>query len=238
MSLVSWELFNLSLYLLVSLSYGGSESTLSAALKYFLLSAFSTGMLLLGVLILYGSSGCMHYDSVSLMQYYDNSVWIDVAYVLILGCLLFKVSAAPLHNWSPDLYDALPTSLTLWMAVVPKVAVLGFLGILSCQDSSFLDLTSASVLAVAGVTSLIVGSLGMGSQLRIKRLLAYSGISHVGFMILALYCHDLVAYFSYIFVYAVTTVNVFVILIALARYHRAEIIFVHQLSSSFVLNPY
>lgn len=122
-TIVSWELFNLSLYLLVSVSYGSSESTLSAALKYFLLSAFSTGMLLMGVLILYAVTGCTHYDSITLILHYEHSAWIHVAYVLILGCLLFKLSAAPLHNWAPDLYDALPTGLTLWMAIIPKLTV-------------------------------------------------------------------------------------------------------------------
>lgn len=85
---------------------------------------------------------------------------------------------------------------------------------------------------------MIVGSFGLGSQLRIKRFLAYSGISHVGFILLALYCHDGGGYFTYTLIYAITTLNLFVILIALSRYHRSEIIFIHQLSSSFVFNPY
>jgi NADH-ubiquinone oxidoreductase chain 2 len=128
-TLLSWELFNLTLYLLVSINYGGSESSLSAALKYFLLSALSTGFFILGIFFIYIITGSTQYDGINLVLVYDNiNPYLNIGFALILGSILFKLAAAPLHSWAPDLYDATPMNITMYMMIIPKLSVLFFLG--------------------------------------------------------------------------------------------------------------
>jgi NADH-quinone oxidoreductase subunit N len=202
-TVIAWELFNLSLYLLVSIN-SNTEASLSASIKYFLLSALSTSFLLLGVALLYGLTGSTNYDtihallsfpleidnhyhsSVSLFNTFINSTNSTFLYLLpvtlIVLTFLFKLGAAPFYNWSPDLYDSIPTPITLWMTTVVKLSLLFFL----IQPSLFLFTSNAhSLFLLSGILSLIVGSLGLGAQWRIKRFLAYSAISHLGFILLA-----------------------------------------------------
>ena len=122
-TVVAWELVNLSLYLLVSIN-GDAEAALSAALKYFLISALTTTFLLLAVALLYALTGCTHYDhlslSFSMMNANSAKVW---PVLLMIVTFLFKLGAAPFHNWAPDLYDGVPTTITAWMTNLPKLAV-------------------------------------------------------------------------------------------------------------------
>jgi NADH-ubiquinone oxidoreductase chain 2 len=136
-TIISWELFNLSLYLLVSLN-SFSESSLSASLKYFLLSALSTAFLLLGIAIIYYIIGSTNYDNIyisisQLIQLSNTNTLMSVnfAFFLIVVTFLFKLSAAPLHNWAPDLYDGLHTNISIWMIIIPKITVLSLLFFLS-----------------------------------------------------------------------------------------------------------
>jgi NADH-quinone oxidoreductase subunit N len=203
-TVIAWELFNLSLYLLVSIN-SNTEASLSASIKYFLLSALSTSFLLLGVALLYGLTGSTNYDiihallsfpldntnhslsSFSLFNSFISSIGSSsflylLPVTLIVLTFLFKLGAAPFYNWSPDLYDSIPTPITLWMTTVVKFSLLFFL----IQPSLFLFTRNAhSLFLLSGLFSLIVGSLGLGAQWRIKRFLAYSAISHLGFILLA-----------------------------------------------------
>lgn len=102
-----------------------SESSLSAALKYFLLSALSTGLLFLGILFLYIFSGSTQYDSISTLIMYDSKdIYLNIGSTLIIGSLLLKLAAAPMHNYAIDLYDALPQNITMYMMIIPKLSVL------------------------------------------------------------------------------------------------------------------
>ena len=125
-TVVAWELFNLSLYLLVSIN-SDAEAALSAAIKYFLLSALTTTFLLLGVALLYALTGSTHYDHISLsfsMMNADGLSWpIFPVMIGMIVTFLFKLGAAPFHNWAPDLYDGVPTTITAWMTNLPKLAV-------------------------------------------------------------------------------------------------------------------
>lgn len=252
LTILSWELFNLSLYLLVSINYVQSVSALSASLKYFLLSALSTGLFILGVFLIYAVTGSTQFDAVAtaFLYEFDNRVLI-AASVLILGAILFKLAAAPLHSWAPDLYDAIPTSLTMYMMIVPKVTVLVFLLILSLEGlldiqffTSFnsLDLYSSyydpsSLLVFTAISSLVFGSLGLFHQSRLKRFLAYSGISHLGFILIALYCNDLTSYLMYTMTYAITSVNLFLILILISETQMLDLFFITDLRHLFKWNP-
>jgi NADH-ubiquinone oxidoreductase chain 2 len=136
---------------------------------------------------------------------------------LIIVGLLFKVAAAPFHNWSIDVYDGVPSLVTAWLTTMPKISLLLF--ILEFQGFAFLSnwSTWTLVLLVSTILSFIFGSLGGLAQYRIKRLLAYSTISHVGFILFALSINtinSIEAFLFYLIQYSLTNVNVFFIVIA------------------------
>lgn len=287
-TIISWELFNLSLYLLVSLN-SFSESSLSASQKYFLLSALSTAFLLQGVAIIYYTVGSTNYDNISisiaqLIHINDSHIQstmgtastsplfqsaffnplglISIAFMLILITLLFKLSAAPLHNWAPDLYDGLHTNISTWMIIIPKITVLSLLFFLSkdlfllsnLYDGSLLShslnniSTSAQhigtsnpfelLLLITGTLSLLVGTIALNNQWKVKRFFAYSGVSHVGFILLALYCYDLHSYLIYFIIYGITTFNIFGILLILSQYQGKEIKYITQQTGISGVNPF
>ena len=180
-TIINWELFNFSLYLIVSInSY--SESSLSNALKYFILSAFSTAFFILGISIIYYFTGSTHYDAIMLNFSQDSNSFMDVACILILFTFLFKLSAAPFYHWAPDLYDGLNTNISIWMMIIPKITILSLLYLLK----DILIIKSTSIfLFISGIFSLIIGSLALTQQWNIKRFFAYSSISHIGFILLA-----------------------------------------------------
>ncbi len=242
LTIVSWELFNKSLYLLVSLQ-SKNEAGLAASLKYFLLSALSTAFLLLGVCILYFKTGSTNYEIIDtcVIELLRNGgdAYIELAFSLILFTLLFKLSAAPFYQWAPDLYENIQTNITMWMILIPKLAVLTFLVFFSSAFSLFLQLASVQwILFITSTLSIIIGSIALSNQWYIKRFFAFSGISHVGFMLLALYSLDTQAFFFYMFIYAVTTVNIFSILIILSQFFGRDLKLIQDLSGIFKFNPF
>ncbi|CAI2166753.1 29_t:CDS:2 [Funneliformis geosporum] len=196
---LSIELQSLALYILATI-YRDSEAATSAGLKYFIVGALSSSLILLGSCLLYGLTGVSSFEGVYLLcsMAVANS-GIHLALVIIGIALLFKVAAAPFHNWAPDVYDGVPTIVTTWLAIMPKVAILAFL--------------------VSALLSLVIGGLLGLAQYRIKRLLAYSTISHMGFILLALAIHTqegIEAYLFYLVQYVLTSINIFFVLLAFA----------------------
>lgn len=221
-TIISWELKNYSLYLLVAKpgGYRSSEAGLAGAIKYFILSALSTALFLLGIAILYYLTGSTNYhdQAISIQKKRldeEKEVGLILASGLILFTKLFKLSSAPFHNWAPDLYDGLNGQKTPYMMQIPKITVqiqlkiqgrLGFLG----------EPTSDSpILQIAGSLSLIIGSCALIQQWKIKRFLAYSGISNIGFLLQAFTSSDptFSSYILYFIIYSFTTVNIFTILL-------------------------
>ena len=99
---------------------------------------------------------------------------------------MFKLGAAPFHNWAPDLYDSLPTPITMYVSIIPKIALLFFLYVISPQISDFNIYNNVSIgIYIIAIISIIIGSIGLGSQWRIKRFITYSAISHLGFILIA-----------------------------------------------------
>jgi NADH-ubiquinone oxidoreductase chain 2 len=151
---------------------------------------------------------------------------IHIALVIIGIALLFKVAAAPFHNWAPDVYDGVPTIVTTWLAIMPKVAILAFLG----EFQGFTHLARVhetaypiwpNILLVSALLSLVIGGLLGLAQYRIKRLLAYSTISHMGFILLALAIHTpegIEAYLFYLVQYVLTSTNIFFVLLAFGNH--------------------
>jgi len=223
---LSIELQSLALYILATI-YRDSEAATSAGLKYFLVGALSSSLILLGSCLLYGLTGVSSFEGIYLLcsMAVANS-GIHLALVIIGIALLFKVAAAPFHNWAPDVYDGVPTIVTTWLAIMPKVAILAFLG--EFQGFSYLGgvyETSypiwPNILLVSALLSLVIGSLLGLAQYRIKRLLAYSTISHMGFILLALAIHTpegIEAYLFYLVQYVLTSTNIFFVLLAFGNH--------------------
>jgi len=223
---LSIELLSLPLYILATI-FRDSEGATSAGLKYLLLGALSSSLILLGSSLLYGLTGVTSFEGVYLVSSIPvANTPIYLALVIIGIALLFKVAAAPFHNWAPDVYDGVPTIVTTWLAIMPKVAILGFLA--EYQGFSHLGALNdtgypiwANILLVTALLSLVIGGLVGVAQYRIKRLIAYSAISHIGFMLLALAIHTaegIEAFLFYLVQYVVTSSNIFFVLLAFGNH--------------------
>jgi NADH-ubiquinone oxidoreductase chain 2 len=223
---LSIELLSLPLYILATI-FRDSEGATSAGLKYLLLGALSSSLILLGSSLLYGLTGVTSFEGVYLVSSIPvANTPIYLALVIIGIALLFKVAAAPFHNWAPDVYDGVPTIVTTWLAIMPKVAILGFLA--EYQGFSHLGALNdtgypiwANILLVTALISLVIGGLVGVAQYRIKRLIAYSAISHIGFMLLALAIHTaegIEAFLFYLVQYVVTSSNIFFVLLAFGNH--------------------
>nr|YP_009659013.1 NADH dehydrogenase subunit 2 [Synchytrium microbalum]QCQ69011.1 NADH dehydrogenase subunit 2 [Synchytrium microbalum] len=227
LTIINYELINITLYLIVSMK-NGSEKALSASIKYFLLSALTTTFLLLFITLIYAITGTIHWDNMGLLWIFiENDIKLPLFFMLIT--IFFKIAAAPFHNWSPDLLDAIPTVLTSWMATIPKYGILLFLSLFSY----FLTPMNFFILFI-GNLSILVGSLGLSNQWRIKRFLAYSAITNIGFLLLALGTNQLDYYVYYLIIYALTTIGIFMILLSIEN--NPEMIL--QLSGLYHQNAY
>lgn len=223
---ISWELFNLSLYIIIIGNGVRKQEALAASLKYFLLSAFSTALLLLGLAILYHITGSLEFESIFLALNFSS---IDFPVILIIFALLFKLGAAPLHFWAPDLYDATPLPVTAYISNLPKLLylflALNLVDFLYCQNNFFI---------IAGFLSLIFGTFGLTQQFKIKRFLAFSAITNLGYFLLIIQYPGLLLY--NIILYILPVINIFIILIS-AYNNNHNLDNFSQLKGFFHTNP-
>nr|YP_009476757.1 NADH dehydrogenase subunit 2 [Cryptomonas curvata]AVM81250.1 NADH dehydrogenase subunit 2 [Cryptomonas curvata] len=181
-----------------------SEFSAEAGLKYFVLGAFSSGFLLFGCSLIYGFTGTTSYEQISLIlvgtsynHFNNNGIVIGTIFILI--SFLFKISAAPFHLWSPDIYEGSPTTVTAFFAIVPKIGLLAFFLRLFFDCLYTLFVPWQNILLIASVTSMIIGSFGAIWQIKLKRLLAFSAIGHVGYMLIGLCCCSIESIYALIF---------------------------------------
>ena len=229
---LSIELQSYGLYLLSTI-YRNSELSTSAGLTYFLLGGLSSCFILLGTSLLYINYGTTNIDgyyilnSVSNFNLFSQNVsvykpfYLSMSLIILLVGFMFKVSAAPFHFWSPDVYDAIPTIVTTFVAIVAKISILIFLleFLFHAYDIGIVEnLNWKQGLLMSCLLSLIVGTVLGLTQTRIKRLFAYSTISHLGFILLAFSIgslESLQAFTFYMLQYSVTNLNAFLILLAI-----------------------
>ena len=226
---LSIELQSYGLYL-ISTIYKNSELSTSAGLTYFLLGGLSSCFILLGTSLLYANYGTTNLDgyyilnnissqSLSSILGFSKPLYFNLSLLIMLVGFLFKISAAPFHFWSPDVYDAVPTIVTTFVAIVAKLSILIFL----LGFIYYINITNEPYnwkfgFLVSSLLSLIIGAVLGLTQVRIKRLFAYSTISHIGFILLALSIASLESVESFIFYliqYTVSNLNAFIILIVL-----------------------
>nr|YP_010303549.1 NADH dehydrogenase subunit 2 [Purpureocillium takamizusanense]UNI92578.1 NADH dehydrogenase subunit 2 [Purpureocillium takamizusanense] len=258
------ELQSYGLYLL-STVYRNSELATTGGLTYFLLGGLASCFILLGTALLYGNMGSTNLDNLFIVTSISeggSNVWykpyyISFALVIFTIGFLFKVSAAPFHFWAPDVYDAIPTIVTAFVALIAKISIFILLLQLVYYTNSFSETSWTFVLLMSSLFSLIVGTVVGLTQFRIKRLFAYSTISHVGFILLALSISSIEstqAFIFYLTQYTISNLNAFVILIAIGfslYYYTSDnkeheelmdktnspIQLINQLKGYFYINP-
>nr|YP_009262003.1 NADH dehydrogenase subunit 2 [Chrysoporthe austroafricana]AMX22078.1 NADH dehydrogenase subunit 2 [Chrysoporthe austroafricana] len=231
---LSIELQSYGLYLLSTI-YRNSELSTTGGLMYFLLGGLSSCFILLGTSLLYANSGTTNLDSLyvitsisdlnnvelaeGFMPYWYNDDYINFSLLIFSIGFLFKVSAAPFHFWSPDVYDAIPTIVTTFVAIIAKISIFIFLLELVYYTNHYLlNLNWTYGLLISCLFSLIVGTVLGLTQFRIKRLFAYSTISHLGFILLALTISSVEstqAFIFYLMQYSISNLNAFIILVTI-----------------------
>lgn len=229
------ELQSFSFYILAAIKRNSEFST-EAGLKYFLLGAFSSGLLLFGCSLIYGFTGVTNFSELAkiftggtqdILASTSSLPACELGMVFILVGFLFKITAAPFHMWSPDVYEGAPTSITAFFVIVPKAAV--FAVFLRIFLESFYDfiLPWQKLVIVSSIASLIIGSLAALSQTKIKRLLAFSSVSHVGYLLAGFACgsiEGIQALLIYLIVYIFMNINMFAfVLCSMRREHSHTI---------------
>ncbi len=181
------EMSSLALYVLASFSRDNQKSS-EAGLKYFVLGALASGMMLFGMSLVYGFAGSTSFADLAHLfaKQYLVSKGVVVGLVLIMVGFCFKLSAVPFHMWTPDVYEGAPTPVTAFFATAPKVAAMALFTRFLMGPFAHASGQWQQVVVFVSLTSMLVGAFGAITQTNIKRLLAYSSIGHVGFMLMAL----------------------------------------------------
>jgi NADH-quinone oxidoreductase subunit N len=217
------ELLSLSLYALTALQRDSTRAT-EAAMKYFILGALASGLLLYGMSMLYGATGSLDLQEISeaAVSGEAHGVLLVFGLVFIVAGLGFKLGAVPFHMWVPDVYQGAPTPVTLFIGSASKLAAFAFLMRLLVQGLGADELAAQWqwMLVLMAVASLAIGNLAAIAQTNLKRMLAYSTISHMGFLLLGVLAANAGGYTAalfYVITYVLTTLVAFGLILVLAR---------------------
>lgn len=213
------ELQSLALYVLASIRRDNMKSS-EAGLKYFVLGAISSGMLLFGASLVYGYTGSTNFTVIGESLSGNLSIGALIGMVFILAGLAFKVSAVPFHMWTPDVYEGAPTSVTAFFAMVPKIAALGLLIRLLFEAFPGAIIQWQQIIWMLSALSMAVGAFAALQQENIKRLLAYSSIGNMGFALVGLVAgtqEGLASVLVYLVIYMLMTAGTFGIVLSMRR---------------------
>jgi len=218
---IGLEILSLSLYALVALRRDSTEAT-EAAMKYFVLGALASGFLLYGMSMVYGATGSLQITEVAkaIRNGIEAKEVLIVGLVFIIAAISFKLSAAPFHMWAPDVYQGAPTAITLFIGSAPKFAAFGFVMRLLIEGLGNLASDWQGILVILAVMSMAIGNIAAIAQTNIKRMLAYSTISHMGFLLLGFISADANGYSSalfYVIAYVLMTLGTFAMIMLLCR---------------------
>lgn len=216
------EIVSICLYVLAGIRRGDVRSN-EASLKYFLLGAFATGFLLYGMTLLYGTTGSVKLVTIAERlnsgEVFTNPLMLMGVVLLVIG-FGFKIASVPFHMWAPDVYQGAPTPVTAFMAVGPKAASFAAFFRVFAEGIPELAPSWEAILSLVAILSMFIGNLGAIMQTNIKRLLAYSSVSHVGYILIAVIAKNTLGSASLLFYmlsYAFMTFGVFGIIILLGR---------------------
>ncbi len=215
------ELLSLSLYAMVALQRESAIAT-EAAIKFFVLGALASGFLLYGMSMLYGATGTLHLPELAKVIHSgqaDHEIFI-IGLVFVVAGIGFKLSAVPFHMWAPDIYEGAPTAVTLFIGSAPKFAAFGFVMRLLVGGLGDLVTDWQGMLILLAVASMAVGNIAAIAQQNVKRMLAYSTISHMGFVLLGFIAAGENGYSSsmfYVIAYVLMTLGAFGIIMLVSR---------------------
>ena len=216
---VGLELQSLALYVVASIRRDSAKST-EAGLKYFVLGSMSSGLLLYGASLTYGFAGTTQFAGILSTLGGEVPVGLLFGLVFMLAGLAFKVSAAPFHMWTPDVYEGSPTPVTAFFATAPKVAAMALIARLVYDAFGAVPADWTQVIAVLAVLSMFVGAIAAIGQKDIKRLMAYSSIAHMGYALLGLAAgtaYGVQAMLIYMAIYVTMNVGTFAFILSLER---------------------
>jgi len=246
------ELQSLCFYVIAAIKRNSEFST-EAGLKYFILGAFSSGLLLFGCSLIYGFTGLTNFAELAkiftggtqeILLTTSSLPVCELGMVFLMVGFLFKIAAAPFHMWSPDVYEGAPTSITAFFMITPKAALLAVFLRIFIESFYEFFIPWQTLLIVSSIASLIIGSLAALSQTKIKRLLAFSSIGHVGYLLAGFACgtiEGIQALLIYLVVYIVMNINIFAFLLCSIRrdssYSTPRIKYITDLSYLAKTNP-
>jgi NADH-quinone oxidoreductase subunit N len=180
------EILSISLYVLAASNRVNLKSN-EAGMKYFLMGSFASGIILFGICMIYGAMGSFDVTEISEMsQSAELPIWFPIGIVLVTIGMLFKIAAVPFHFWAPDVYEGSPTLTTALMSTLAKVVAIATLYKLLSSMHADINYSFQIVVVVVSIASMTVGNIMALRQVNVKRMLAFSGISHAGFMLMAL----------------------------------------------------
>lgn len=219
------EMQSLCLYVLASLHRREGRSS-EAGLKYFVLGSIASGILLYGCSLIYGFSGTVRFQELASLyaQSPEMPLGVLVGFILVLIGFCFKISAVPFHMWTPDVYEGSPTPVTAFFAVAPKVAAIALLIRFVMQPFGDVLEQWQQILILVSAASMFVGALGALKQTNIKRLMAYSSIGHVGYILVGIAAGSpagIRGVLLYLFIYIIMTLGVFACILLMR--HRDEL---------------
>jgi len=215
------ELLSLSQYAMVALRRNSGDGT-EAAIKFFVLGALASGFLLYGMSMIYGATGSLNIARVTevIQTGAMSHTVLVVGVVFIVAGISFKLSAAPFHMWAPDVYEGASTAVVLFIGSAPKLAAFGFIMRLLAEGLGAMVADWQGMLIILAVMSMVVGNIAAIAQTNIKRMLAYSTISHMGFVLLGVISGDENGYSSsmfYVVIYVLMTLGTFGMIMLLSR---------------------
>ena len=215
------ELLSLSLYAMVALQRDSAVAT-EAAMKYFILGALASGLLLYGMSMLYGATGTLEVAAISdaIQHGVPNKGLLVFGLVFIVSGLAFKLGAVPFHMWVPDVYHGAPTAMTMLIGSAPKLAAFAFLMRILVEGLQPLMVHWSGMLAILAILSMAIGNVSAIAQTNLKRLLAYSTISHMGFLLLGVLSGNVEGYSAAMFyavVYVLMSLGAFGMIMLLSR---------------------
>ncbi len=231
------ELQSLALYVVTALRRDSVKST-EAGLKYFVLGALSSGLLLYGASLVYGYAGSTNFAAITAAAGTDVApIGLLIGMVFVLAGMAFKVSAAPFHMWTPDVYEGAPTPITAFLATAPKVAAMALIARVVQDAFGGIVHDWSQVLAALSIASMFLGAIAAIGQRDIKRLMAYSSIAHMGFALMGLAAgtaYGVQAMLVYMAIYVTMNLGSFAFILSLERDGKAvtDIAALHQFSKT------
>jgi NADH-quinone oxidoreductase subunit N len=221
------ETLSIALYVLAGSSRLNIKSN-EAGMKYFLMGSFASGFILFGICLIYGTFGT--FDMTEISEYsgaLDKAVWFSIGVSLITIGMLFKISAVPFHFWAPDVYEGAPSLVTATMSTLAKVVAFATLYKLLAAMNLFPSFQFQNIIVVISILSMTVGNIMALRQINVKRMLAFSGISHAGFMLMTVLSIENSAsnLLYYTFAYTLAGIAAFAVIISVTKDKDNEDIF-------------